>query len=75
MGDFPRRVFDRYQLTDYDDTSDPIYLGFLDKDGGWYIKEINEANGTVRFDKGTSDYSTNWTGRTSLTYNYFDVEF
>ena len=75
MSDFPRIIFDRYHLTDYDISSDPVYLGFLDKDGQWYIQEINKASAAIRFDRGDSGYAANWTGRTGLTYTYFDTVF
>lgn len=75
MSDFPRIIFDRYHLTDYDISSDPIYLGYLDKDGQWFIKEINKASGTIRFDKGDAGYAAGWTGRAGLTYQYFNLEF
>jgi len=65
----------QYSISDIDDSGDPAYYGFLDKDGGWYILEENVANGTYRYDSGTSDYSTNWTGRAGLAYQLFSLEF
>ncbi|KKK64300.1 hypothetical protein LCGC14_2985600, partial [marine sediment metagenome] len=39
--------------------------------GKWYIVEDNLADGTHRYVKGSSDYTTNWTNKTNLTYGYF----
>ena len=54
-----------------------VYRGYLDKDGNWFIvkETITADSRTYRYKKGTSDYTTNWTGRAGLTYNYFDTEF
>jgi len=66
-------ILSRYYISDIDDASDPKYYGFLDKDGNWYI--LKETSGTYRYEHGSANYTTNWTNRASLTYNYFDVEF
>lgn len=62
-----------YFISDKDDDVSPNYYGFVDKDGNWYIlKEIISAgNDTYRYIKGVSEYTTNWTGRAGLTYDYF----
>jgi len=64
-----------YVISDIDDSGDPTYYGYLDKDGNYYILEENSANNTYRYSKGTSGYTTAWTNRATETYNYFDVEF
>lgn len=53
------------------------YYGFLDKDGNWYIQKAVESGKitTYTYVKGASDYATNWTGRTGLSYNTFDAIF
>lgn len=58
-----------YKLTDIDDTTATEYYGYTDKDGNWYIKKVTSS--AIRFIKGTSDYTTNWTGRAALSYDYF----
>jgi len=65
-----------YQVSDTDTTS-PNYYGYIDKDGRWYImKETISGNITIyRFAKGESNYSTNWTNRADLTYDYFSEVF
>ena len=64
-----------YKISDIDDSSDPSYFGFLNKDGHWYIMEQNTANKTYRYASGADDYSTNWEGRAGLTYSYFNEAF
>lgn len=51
------------------------YLGYLDKDGNWYITEIDEANGTQKYVKGTSGFTTAWSNRASNTYEDFNNIF
>lgn len=51
------------------------YLGYLDKDGNWYIAEIDETNGTMKYVKGTSGFTTAWSNRASQTYLDFDSIF
>lgn len=52
------------------DTSDSTYLyvGFEDKDANWYIMRYHKTNKIAGYVKGTSNYSTAWTGRTSQSY-------
>ncbi len=64
-----------YVMSNYDVASNPTYLGYLDKDGNWFIKRINTTTGVIDFDSGTSAYSTSWTNRASLSYQAFNVEF
>ena len=59
----------KYKTTDLDTTSATKYVGYTDVDGNWFIKEITAT--TIRFVKGTSSYTTNWTNRASLTFDYF----
>lgn len=64
---------DAYGVTQIDDST-PAYYGFVNKDGGWYItKEDND--GSYRYNKGTGNFSSNWSSRASLTYDYFDAIF
>lgn len=70
-------VLDCYQMSDVDEASATVtYVGNVDRAGNWYIKKIDTTSGvTLRFIKGTSNYSTNWTNRASLTYDYFYTTF
>lgn len=51
------------------------YLGYLDKDGNWYITEIDETNGTMKYVKGTSGFTTAWSNRASQTYQDYNQVF
>lgn len=64
---------DGYKITDLDDSS-PAYYGFVDKTGNWFIMK-EDSSGAYRYTKGASSYSTNWTGRAGLSYDYFDNVF
>lgn len=64
-----------YKISDTDTASDPKYYGSVAADGSWYIMKETTSAGTYRYAKGASGYSTNWTGRASLSYDYFDVVF
>ncbi len=65
---------DGYNISEIDDSGTPSYYGFVHKNGNWYIAK-EDATGGYRYTKGTSSFSTNWTNRAGLTYDYFDVVF
>lgn len=64
---------DGYKITELDDSS-PAYYGFLEKTGKWFIMKEDSA-GAYRYIKGDSAFSTNWTNRASLSYDYYDTIF
>jgi virulence-associated protein VapD len=66
-----------YKITDKDDDASPNYFGFTKKDGSWYIMKETVSAGadTYRYVAGTEDYTTNWTNRASLSYDYFYATF
>lgn len=71
---------DGYKITQLDDTSSATYAyyGFINKSGAWYIQRETLSGGSAGqylYSKGASSFSTNWTNRASLTYDYFDVIF
>lgn len=57
------------------------YVGYEIVSGGWLIKYIDTSTGTViRFasqknNTSTTDYSTAWTNRASLTYGLYSEAF
>lgn len=59
----------KYKISDIDDSGTIKYFGFTDSDGNWFILQLTTTQ--VRYIKGTSGYTTNWTGRTGLSYDYF----
>ncbi|MBI5044621.1 MAG: hypothetical protein HZC02_01735 [Candidatus Levybacteria bacterium] len=65
---------DGYTLAQLDDSSSTAYYGYLNKDSAWYILK-EDSSGNYRYVKGSSSFSTNWTNRASLTYDYFDAVF
>lgn len=64
---------DGYKVTEIDDAGANTYVGFVDKGGAWYIQR--DDGSSYRYVKGASGFATNWTNRTSLTYDYFDAVF
>lgn len=63
----------KYKISDLDEAGATKYYGNLAADGSWYILSLTTT--AARYAKGASAYTTAWTGRAGLTYNYFDVEF
>lgn len=66
---------DGYTLAQIDDALTVIYYGYLDKTGNWYILKEDVSASTYRYFKGASSFTTNWTNRASLAYDFFDVIF
>lgn len=62
-----------YKISDLDEATSTKYYGFLNTSGGWYVLKMTAT--AARYVKGTSDYTTNWTNRAALTYDYFDAVF
>ena len=62
-----------YSITDKDADASPNYYGYTNQFGAWYIMKETVSAGadTYRYRKGTSGYTTAWTGRAALTYDYF----
>lgn len=73
--DHARKVIASYKVSDMDTSGDPMYFGYLSEQGRWYILELNLTNGTFRYEKGDSAYTTAWTNRASGSYDYFDNVF
>jgi hypothetical protein len=59
-----------FLIHDIDESGDPRYYGYSNSDGSWVIQEYNEGNGTFRYQSGKRNYSTNWTNKASLSYDY-----
>src|SRR3990167_9057460 len=68
-----KKPTDGYNISQIDDAI-PSYYGYVNKDGAWYIIK-EDATGAYRYVKGTSSFSTNWTDRAVLTYDYFNSIF
>ncbi len=64
---------DGYKISQIDDAS-PAFYGFIDPTGAWYIQK-EDSTGNYRYTKGSTSFSTNWTNRATLTYDYFNIVF
>lgn len=64
---------DGYRLTELEDGVTYTYAGYLNKTGGWFI--LRDDGASYRYAKGSSGFTTNWTNRASLTYDYYDNVF
>ncbi len=65
---------DGYRVSQVDDST-PSYYGFVDRTGRWYIMREDGATGNYRYVRGSTGFITNWTNRTTLTYDYFNIIF
>lgn len=63
----------KYKISDLDEAGSTKYYGNLAADGSWYILSLTST--AARYAKGTSAYSTAWSGRAGLSYGYFDAVF
>lgn len=66
---------DQYKLDDFDVSSNPLYCGYQDKSGNYYIKRINISTGAVDYTAGSSGYATAWTNRATESYDSFEATF
>jgi hypothetical protein len=63
---------DGYEISRIDDST-PSYYGFTNKDGAWFIMK-EDSSGNYTYAAGSSNFTSNWANRASLTYGeYFDV--
>ena len=60
-----------YKISDIDPTDGNSYFGYVNEDGGWYIKHITAT--AVRYVKGDSGYPAAWVLRDDpgTEYDYF----
>lgn len=69
-------ILDGYAASDVDESDGTYnYYGFLKADGSWYILQMTKAATQMRYYKGDSGYTTNWTGKALLSYGYFNTIF
>lgn len=63
-----------YMWQSTDDTSDPVYHGFVRKDGLYYFMKITSGNTAQYFKSDTivQAYDTAWTARAAKTYTDWD---
>lgn len=60
-----------------DDTSEPRYTGYENREGQWYISKAVTSGAVITYTyaKGDSDYATHWTTRGSGDYAAVSVTF
>lgn len=66
---YPFLDLSKYYFADKDESGTPQYYGATDINGAWYILKVN-GNAIGRYATGASGYTTGWTNRASLTYDY-----
>jgi hypothetical protein len=59
-----------YSIQDADESSDPRYYGYADITGACIIMEQTQSTGAHRYFVDKETYTTHWTNRASLTYDY-----
>lgn len=64
-----------YKIDDFDLSGDPVYVGYQDKTGRYYIRRITISTGAVDYTAGASGYSTAWTNRVTESYSDFATTF
>ncbi len=78
VDDLEQYVLDQlaqYKLSNFAVSSDPIYLGYMNKTGAWYIKQITVSTGVILYAVGTSGYAAAWTAKTLQSYDVFSEKF
>ena len=61
-----------YYIHEADESADPRYYGYVDHRGAWIIMRQVVATGVHRYCAGKTDFSTNWTGKAALSYDYYN---
>jgi hypothetical protein len=67
-------VAPQYHISDLDTSGDPMYFGYVDQSGNWYIMKLSPSSGIARYCKGsggTIAYTSAWTARATQTYDYY----
>jgi len=62
-----------YYISQIDDST-ISYFGFINNLGQWFIMRQDTDN-AYRYCRGDKDFTSNWTDRAKLTYDYFDNVF
>jgi hypothetical protein len=69
----PFRGYGLYAVDSEDATY--FYIMYQNTSAAWIVIKITLATGVTTYATGTSDASTNWTNRDSLTYADYDTTF
>lgn len=68
------KPMDEYSISEIDD-SVITYVGFIKKDGAWFIMREDTDTGSFRYAKGDSNFPGNWSNRKNLKYDYLNNVF
>lgn len=60
-----------YNISEIDD-SNPVYFGFINRRGQWYIMQETES-GSFRYSNGDNNFASNWANRSKLQYGYVNA--
>jgi hypothetical protein len=66
---------DGFSISEIDNNLSVAYYGFTNKDGAWFIMKEDADTGSYRYIRGSSDFSSNWSRRDKLGYDYFNNTF
>lgn len=62
-----------YKMSDYMQSGNVMYVGYLHKSGSWIIKSFDISTGALRYAYGASGYD--FTDPTSFSYDYYSAVF
>ncbi|MFC1654042.1 hypothetical protein ACFL1M_04310 [Patescibacteria group bacterium] len=65
---------DGYEVSEIDDSGTDTYYGFVHTNGSWYITK-EDTTGAFRYIRGSTSFSTSWTNRAGLSYDYYNNIF
>lgn len=65
-----RQPLDGYIISEIDDGY-VAYYGFINSGGAWYVMKEDPEDGSFRYIKGGTNFSSNWVSRENLDYDYF----
>ena len=64
-----------YEFRRLDDSGNPQYFGYENKDGDWYIMRLSNNNLAEYYKSSTSDIDTEWANKSGFTYQAFRTVF
>lgn len=67
--------FNGYGLYAWNDDNTNFYAMYQNASGAWIVIKIANSTGVTTYATGSSDASTNWTNRASLTYQDYATSF
>lgn len=75
MSDVAQWQFDaleHYKISDWDDSTDTVYLGFVGRGTKYYLMKINTATNNVTwYYDADSTYAVAWAARAGLTFGQY----